>query len=1037
MSQLKENTYFAGRYKLVSKLGSGGFSVVWLAQDTMAGDAEVAIKIYAPDKGLDKDGIDNFRKEYAITLNLNHSSLLSTKHFDVSDGSPYLIMQYMQNGSALKLVENIDEKRLGKFIYAVASGLEYLHSYDPAIVHQDIKPDNVLISGKGDFLLTDFGISTRVRRTLTKSVGNVGYSGTIAYVPPERYMRNPRPQPVGDIFAFGIMLFELMTGYLPWNEQGGLGFIGSQMIPPIDADGFSDAVKDLTIACISFKPEDRPRASEIMLYAQQFVQNGYWDSKMKPESVKTVEESSKEEAKERTAEALRQEVLETEKKKVQEEKNRLIKEEDKRTAVEKEKTILAKKEEDRKAQEINKQKELTEQKFNDIITDANEKFKDGNYKAARDLFNSSLKINENKYSKDQINKCNQYIEEAKTTKRKEEEEKYIANLLMNANNAFDNGKYKDARKSYQLLIKKDKDHQDSQSRLKEIAAVIGQKKVESRRKFVKVLIPVVVLIAISAVVFWYFTQPIFPKADFKVNIQSITEGETVKFTSTSLNAKEYSWRFAGGEPSSSKTKIQEVMYTEPGVYGIELIVKNTDGEDTKYSKALITVNEKKIVPVIPLPTANFQANKTSLVTGKTIKFTNTSKNADRVEWTFENGSPATSVDNNPKVKYSRAGTFKVSMVAYNKTGKKTRSKDNYITVAKDIKKPIAKFETDTTVIYVGGEISFRDLSSFADSQEWVFIGGLPEISNETNPVVVYFEKGNYPVSLSVKNRKGKDNITKESFVIVIDDPEVIKTENYKQLVGIADDLYGRSQLKDALQKYNEANALVPDRSYVNKQIMEIENVLSNNQNYSGLIIEANKLFENESFHSAIIKYESALRVKPTEDYPQNMVNRINKILLPSNIAFNVKVSDKTRTKQILISNTGYTCLIRVAVSEVYKDNKIKLNISTTWKDKKGKVTNEVDEKIVILKNRVSISSSKVKIENFENTNYLAFTNMTNLKLITDKSFTGGSINVSIDFRMQLEISPNGIPVTVKYSNKNPSGDYKIELEMEKYYKSKY
>ncbi len=1029
MSKLGENTYFAGRYKLVNRLGAGGFSVVWLAEDTMAGDTLVALKIYAPDKGLDKDGIDNFRKEYAITLNLNHSSLLSTKHFDVSEGSPYLIMQYMPNGSALKLIENIDEKRLGKFIYEVSSGLEYLHANDPAIIHQDIKPDNVLISGKGDFLLTDFGISTRVRRTLTKSAGNVGYSGTIAYVPPERYMRNPRPQPEGDIFAFGIMLFEMMTGYLPWNEQGGLGFIGSQIIPPIDVTGFSDIVKDLTIACISFKPEDRPTAAEINMFAQSYVRQGFWDQQFMPDSVKTVAELSAQQANERAAEALKQEAIETEKRKAREaqqakaaadEKIRIANE-TKRLEKEKADAAIKKKKED---------------EFKKSISTADDKFTKGSYHSARDSYKATLSLKDDQYTKDQIEKCDEQIKEEQSVKQQKEKEDYIQNQLQQADNAFGAGKYKASKKHYQLVLSKDADNSHSENRIKEIASLIAVKKIETRRKTVKLLIPVLAVVIIVVGILWYLSQPVYPVADFTANQLTIKVGETVKFSSSSSNADKLNWQFTDGMPSSSNSKNPVIRFDKPGVYGVKLSVSNPDGNDSKYLEKYITVTEKEIEPVIPLPTPDFVANKTSVLAGNSINFSNKSKDAERIEWTFENGNPSTSNESSPKVIYKKSGTYKVTLTAYNQTGKKVKSRDNYITVSKDIKKPIAKFESDTTTIYVGGQVHFHDLSSFVDNRNWEFTGGEPQQSAERNPVVSYSEAGSYNVQLEVTNKKGKDKLVNSIYITVLEDPEVVAANKFNEVVAVADGLYSKQLFDKALQNYETALNIIPDNEYVANRIADINSRFDTSSKYDKLITEADNQFDNNKFDKAKAAYSKALSIKSNEDYPQEMLNKISKILSIDNVAYEVNRTKQKAARQILVSTTGYTAVVRVSVGEVYKDNKIKLNISVEWKDKKGRTVSDVDEQIAIISSNVRISSKKVHIENFNDNSFIAFSNRAALKLRTDKSFTGGDIEISIDLVMFVKETPAGIPVTLNYTNKNPSGDLKIKFELDKYYKSK-
>ncbi|OYT16671.1 MAG: hypothetical protein B7C24_06660 [Bacteroidetes bacterium 4572_77] len=829
MPQLEKDTYFAGRYRLIKKLGSGGFSVVWLADDTMAGDAKIAIKIYAPDKGLDKDGIDNFRKEYAITLDLNHSSLLSSKHFDVNDGSPYLIMQYMSSGSALKLIENIDEQRLGKFIYQVSSGLAYLHSNEPAIVHQDIKPDNVLISSKDDFLLTDFGISTRVRRTLTKSVGNVGYSGTIAYVPPERYMRNPKPQPAGDIFAFGVMLFEMMTGYLPWNEQGGLGFVSTQIIPPIDAPGFSHELKDLSVACMSFEHEQRPLASEISLYAQHFVQNGIWDERYMPLSIRIVAESTKKQAEERIAEALKKETLETERKNALE-KERLAKEE----------SDKIKEEQERKAQEEeNKKKEAAEKiqaQFQDSLQKAQRLLEQKKPKEAIEAFQACLAIKEDDFVKKQISLCEEIIKESLKIKEQEDKEKYLSNLQSKAHEAFTQGKLKQAKNFYNKTLSQNANNAEAKLRIEEINSLQTIKKIESRRKLIKIVIPLILLLSIGAAAFWFINLPTLPTAQFSLNKAHIKAGESIQFTSNSENTKQLNWYFEGGEPEYSSEKDPLITYANSGQFAVKLLVSNQDGKDSKLKPALITVSEKEVQATIPLPTADFSVNKTTVITGKSVQFTSKSKEADRLEWEFENGSPATSSKKNPSVKYSKSGSFKVSLTAYNASGKKTKTKKKYILASKEIKKPIAKMETDTSFIYVGGQIEFRDISSFNSSREWLFEGGEPLDSKEKTQIVTYAQVGNYKVELEVSNKKGKDQLVLSDYIIVTENPQIILQREFTAHLETADAFFHKEKFDKAMKEYQLAKEINSNDTYVLAQIKKI-NAKKNQQGaYMELIV---------------------------------------------------------------------------------------------------------------------------------------------------------------------------------------------------------
>ncbi len=264
---MSQTQIFAGRYRLDKKIGSGGYSEVWLAKDEMAGDTEVAIKIYAPDKGLDQNGIKQFSREYTITAQLQHNNLLIARHYDIHDGSPYLIMPYCSRGSLQgELYEkgSLPEEEIFKIIKDVAEGLHYLHNKD--ILHQDIKPDNVLIYDDGRYMLTDFGISTRMRSTLKKATSTKS-ALTLAYAPPERYSENPENTKSGDIFSLGVMLYELATGDVPWDGNGGMVLLTGAQIPKIP-NSYSNELRNLVFACMSKAKEDRPAAEDLLKFVK-------------------------------------------------------------------------------------------------------------------------------------------------------------------------------------------------------------------------------------------------------------------------------------------------------------------------------------------------------------------------------------------------------------------------------------------------------------------------------------------------------------------------------------------------------------------------------------------------------------------------------------------------------------------------------------------------------------------------------------------------------------------------------------------------
>lgn len=256
------NDLFAGRYRLLRPCGKGSFGQVWQARDEQI-DMEVAVKIYI---ALDSRGIEDFKSEFKSTYELNHPSLLHATYFDVYQDRPYLVMPFCPS-SSLSLLGQISEGQLWRFIHDVSAGLAYLHEHN--VIHRDIKPDNILMDAGGDFLISDFGISTKIRSTLrrnsTREHNADSSGGSLPYMGPELFSGHPEPVKATDIWAFGVTLCELITGELPFMGHGGVMQLNGAAVPELK--GVSPEISSLVQACMSKETWDRPTAAQIEEYA--------------------------------------------------------------------------------------------------------------------------------------------------------------------------------------------------------------------------------------------------------------------------------------------------------------------------------------------------------------------------------------------------------------------------------------------------------------------------------------------------------------------------------------------------------------------------------------------------------------------------------------------------------------------------------------------------------------------------------------------------------------------------------------------------
>ena len=280
---INNNELFDGHYALIRPLSVDGATAdVWLALDTntVTEDVDVsdiarlqeeeierlglivAIKIYRPQNALDIEGEERFRDEYMIVFNCNHTNLIHPTHFSIFKETPYLVLPYCKLGSSELLTGNLTgDEKIWKYIKDVSAGLAYLHALNPPIVHQDIKPANILLDDTGHYAITDFGISSQ-RGGIHEFYNDEENSGTLAYMAPERFIEGAEPIPASDIWAFGATLFELLTGNVPFGEEGGKKQMEENMTIP-DIPGVSSDIQKLIRACLSKEPGDRPSAEKI------------------------------------------------------------------------------------------------------------------------------------------------------------------------------------------------------------------------------------------------------------------------------------------------------------------------------------------------------------------------------------------------------------------------------------------------------------------------------------------------------------------------------------------------------------------------------------------------------------------------------------------------------------------------------------------------------------------------------------------------------------------------------------------------------
>ncbi len=251
-------------------------------------------------------------------------------------------------------------------------------------------------------------------------------------------------------------------------------------------------------------------------------------------------------------------------------------------------------------------------------------------------------------------------------------------------------------------------------------------------------------------------------AEFVADKTTTSKDNVITFTDlTPTPVTAYEWFFEGGNPEFSTAVQPTVQWSNNGAYDVRLIVQTALGIDTIIKKAYIHITDPVIKPV-----ADFSFDKDTVYINDVVSFRNeSSENAITYKWTFQQGTPSSSSDKNPVIKYSKLGSYLVSLTATNIAGSNTKIKQKAITVIpRQI--PVAAFTSNKNNITAGDSVQFFSLSTGGPTAlNWYFEGGEPAYSNAFNPVVTYAEKGEYDVTLIVENELGRDSLTIKKYIL--------------------------------------------------------------------------------------------------------------------------------------------------------------------------------------------------------------------------------------------------------------------------------
>ncbi|MBF0715730.1 Stk1 family PASTA domain-containing Ser/Thr kinase [Gemelliphila palaticanis] len=246
------------RYKIIEHLGTGGMATVWLAEDSIL-NRKVAIKTFKIDSN-DVDAIKRFNREASAVSTLAHENIVSIYGVENEEDFYYLILEYVEGTTLKEYMVNNSNIQLETIVYImkqISDGL--FHAHKNGIVHRDIKPQNILLTSDLKCKITDFGISRAYGDTTLTQTNQM--LGTVYYLSPEQ-ARGNMATAQSDIYSLGIMMFEMLTGQIPFKGESAVAIALKHLqeeLPNVDKyrSGIPQSIKNILIKSTMKNPNER------------------------------------------------------------------------------------------------------------------------------------------------------------------------------------------------------------------------------------------------------------------------------------------------------------------------------------------------------------------------------------------------------------------------------------------------------------------------------------------------------------------------------------------------------------------------------------------------------------------------------------------------------------------------------------------------------------------------------------------------------------------------------------------------------------
>ncbi|MDH5507855.1 MAG: FHA domain-containing serine/threonine-protein kinase [Anaerolineae bacterium] len=260
-----------GKYTLQEYLGFGAMARVFKAYHANL-DRYVAIKLLHAHFAADEEFVVQFITEAKNLASLRHPNIVQVYDFDIENGMPYMVMEYIDGATLKKVVEDahkhyqrIPIEKCVRIVQNIGVALSYAHHRQ--IAHRDVKPSNVMIESTGRVVLADFGLARLLSGKKNTITGTL--KGTPAYMSPEQGM-GLSSTGRSDIYSLGVILFELSTGQLPYNAENPLAIAMKHINDPLPAPSsifpeIPEKIEKIIFRAMAKRPEDRYQSVDDML----------------------------------------------------------------------------------------------------------------------------------------------------------------------------------------------------------------------------------------------------------------------------------------------------------------------------------------------------------------------------------------------------------------------------------------------------------------------------------------------------------------------------------------------------------------------------------------------------------------------------------------------------------------------------------------------------------------------------------------------------------------------------------------------------